>query len=514
MHIFLCLLAAALNLHAADWPQWRGPLRNGVVPDSPKLLVALPEEGLKELWESEQIPSNDEGGLSSPVVAGGRVILGLVWHRDIPSETRQIGELVLRQLGHQSVKSLGDALVAKIEKTREELPPTLRGGKLEEFAKKFAEENFDAKQRQLYTGWLTKRFTKGKLALPLDVLEKLDANKEHIFATDAEMKSWLEAQGWSEEVRQQIVSAVPPTKRTAEDALVCIDFDTGKTVWKASLPGEVVGRGASSTPCVADAKVFAVGSRRVWCVNLADGKVLWQTPFAKKKGTGSSPLFMDGTLVVNADTLTALDAATGKELWKQEKVGSGNASPVPWESDGKKIVICNGRDLSAVDLKSGALLWTAEAGGDSTPSIEGDILAVQSRKKELGLVAYRITPEKAERMWSYPIDALRTQSSPILHDGHVYLTDDNNHYCFKAATGEVAWKTQAQTTISSPVIADGKLFTMANNGNSLLMAAADPKTYINLGRATVKAQWIPSPCIANGRLILRMKDSVKAWSLV
>ena len=139
---------------------------------------------------------------------------------------------------------------------------------------------------------------------------------------------------------------------------------------------------------------------------------------------------------------------------------------------------------------------------------------MQSRKKELGLVAYRITPEKAERMWSYPIDALRTQSSPILHDGNVYLTDDNNHYCFKAANGEVAWKTQAQTTISSPVIADGKLFTMANNGNSLLMAAADPKTYINLGRATVKAQWIPSPCIANGRLILRMKDSVKAWSLV
>ncbi len=514
MRSLFLLLAAALNLHAADWPQWRGPLRNGVVPDSPKLLVALPEEGLKELWESEQIPSNDEGGLSSPVVAGGRVIMGLVWHRDIPSETRQISELVLRQLGHQSVKSLGDALVAKIEKAREELPPTLRGKKLEEFAQKFAEENFDAKQRQLYTGWLTKRFTKGKLALPLDVLEKLDANKEHIFATDAEMKSWLEAQGWSEEVRQQIVSAVPPTKRTAEDALVCIDFDTGKTVWKASLPGESVGRTASSTPCVADGKVFAVGSRRVWCVNLADGKVLWQTPFAKKKGTGSSPLFFDGTLVVNADSLTALDAATGKELWKQEKVGTGNASPVPWESGGKKIVICNGRDLSAVDLKSGALLWTAEAGGDSTPSIAGDILAVQSRKKELGLVAYRITPEKAERMWSHPIDALRTQSSPILHDGHVYLTDDNNHYCFKAATGEVAWKTQAQTTISSPVIADGKLFTMANNGNSLLMIAAEPKTYISLGRATVKAQWVPSPCIANGRLILRMKDSVKAWSLM
>ncbi len=513
MRSLFLLLAAALNVHAADWPQWRGPLRNGVVLDSPKLLDTLPAEGLKELWESEEIPTNDEGGLSSPVVSDGRVIVGLVWHRDLPSETRQIGELVLRQLGHQSVKSLGTELVGKIEKTRESLPPTLRGKKLEEFAQKFAEENFDVKQRQLYTGWLTKRFTKGKFALPLEALEALDANKEHVFASEAEMKAWLVAQGWSEEVRQEIVSAVPPTKRVAEDAVICLDFETGRTVWKTSLPGESVGRGASSTPCIAEGKIFAVGSRRVWCVNLADGKVLWETPFPKKKSTGSSPLFADGVLVVNADHLVGLDAATGKELWRQDKAGGGNASPVPWEAGGRKMVICNGKDLSAVDLKSGALVWTAEAGGDSTPAIEGDVLAVQSRRPALGLVAYRISPEKAEQMWKYPIDALRTQSSPILHGGHVYLTDDNYHYCFEAATGRAAWQMQAQTTISSPVVADGKLFAMANNGNSLLMISTDPKAYTSLGRATVKAQWIPSPSIANGKLILRMKDRVKAWAL-
>ena len=513
MRSLFLLLAAVLNVNAADWPQWRGPLRNGVVPESPKLLDALPAEGLKELWESEEIPSNDEGGLSSPVVAGGRVIVGLVWHRDLPSETRQIGELVLRQLGHQSVKSLGKELIEKIEKMRESLPPTVRGKKLEEFAQKFAEENFDTKQRQLYTGWLTKRFTKGKFALPLDALEALDANKEHVFASEAEMKAWLEAQGWSDEVQREITSAVPPTKRVADDAVICLDFETGKTVWKTALPGESVGRGASSTPCIADGKIFAVGSRRVWCVNLADGKVRWETPFPKKKSTGSSPLFSDGVLVVNADHLVGLDAATGKELWRQEKAGGGNASPVPWEAGGRKMVICNGKDLTAVDLKTGAIVWTAEAGGDSTPAIEGDVLTVQSRRPALGLVAYRISPEKAEQMWKHPMDVLRTQSSPILKDGHVYLTDDNNHYCFEAATGRVAWQAQAQTTISSPVVADGKLFAMANNGNSLLMISTDPQTYISLGRATVKAQWIPSPSIANGKLILRMKNSVKAWAL-
>jgi outer membrane protein assembly factor BamB len=264
---------------------------------------------------------------------------------------------------------------------------------------------------------------------------------------------------------------------------------------------------------VADGKVFAVGSRRVWCVNASDGKVLWESPFAKKKGTGSSPMFADGVLVVNADQLAGLDPATGKELWRQEKAGGGNASPVLWEAAGRKFVICNGRDLAAVDLKTGALAWTAAAGGDSTPAIAGDILAVQSRKSELGLVAYRISPEKAEQIWKYPIDALRTQSSPIVHGGFVYLTDDNNHYCFEAATGRKAWQMQAQTTISSPVLVDGRLFAMANNGNNVLMISSDPSAYTDLGRATVRAQWVPSPSIADGRLVLRMKDRVKAWSL-
>jgi outer membrane protein assembly factor BamB len=295
--------------------------------------------------------------------------------------------------------------------------------------------------------------------------------------------------------------------------VVCLDFATGRTLWKAVLPGESVGRGASSTPCVADGKVFAVGSRRVWCVNVADGAVLWESPLGKRKGTGASPLFADGIVVVNADRLLGLDAATGRELWRQEKAGGGNASPVLWEEGGKKFVICNGKDLSAVDLKSGALAWTADAGGDSSPAIAGDVLAVQSRRPELGLVAYRISPAKAELLWKFPIDALRTQSSPILDEGHVYLMDDNNHYCFEAATGRVAWQKHAQTTISSPVLVDGKLLAVANNGNSVLMIARDPKAYAELGRATVRAQWVPSPSVAEGRLILRMKDRVKAWAL-
>ena len=63
------------------------------------------------------------------------------------------------------------------------------------------------------------------------------------------------------------------------------------------------------------------------------------------------------------------------------------------------------------------------------------------------------------------------------------------------------------------MLADGKLFVMANNGNTLLVLKANPLAREELGKATVRAQWVPSPCLAGDRLVLRMKDKVKCWSL-
>jgi len=104
-----------------DWNQWRGPARNGILPQSRPLMNSFPAEGLKELWDSETIPSNDDGGLSSVVVSGNRAYVSVVWHSDVPSETRTINDLVMRQLGYQSTASWNKELVAKMEADREAL---------------------------------------------------------------------------------------------------------------------------------------------------------------------------------------------------------------------------------------------------------------------------------------------------------------------------------------------------------------------------------------------------------
>src|ERR1700716_471693 len=54
---------------ADDWPQFRGPNRDGVWNETGVMQV-FPADGLKVRW---RVPVG--GGLSSPIVSGGRVFL-------------------------------------------------------------------------------------------------------------------------------------------------------------------------------------------------------------------------------------------------------------------------------------------------------------------------------------------------------------------------------------------------------------------------------------------------------
>jgi outer membrane protein assembly factor BamB len=60
----------ALSAGAADWPQWRGPHRDGISQET-GLLKEWPKDGPKLLWENKDIGS----GYSTPAVAGDRLFV-------------------------------------------------------------------------------------------------------------------------------------------------------------------------------------------------------------------------------------------------------------------------------------------------------------------------------------------------------------------------------------------------------------------------------------------------------
>ena len=69
----LCIAAISILptlLLADDWPQWRGPHRDGISQET-GLLAEWPKEGPKLLWEV----SNIGRGYSTPAVVDGRLYL-------------------------------------------------------------------------------------------------------------------------------------------------------------------------------------------------------------------------------------------------------------------------------------------------------------------------------------------------------------------------------------------------------------------------------------------------------
>ena len=507
------LLAMTPAGRANDWPQWRGPQRDGNQIETSPLADQWPASGIKRLWDSEEIPADDDGGFGSPIVVGGKVYVSVVWHRDVETETRAIDDLVMRQIGYQSVAGWPKETVESMEKTRRELDPKLVGAEYEKIVQDWLEKNLDAKKRQTTSGFVRGRFNRRGDAIPLEVYDRLLTVSKKRFPNQAALEQWVNEQNFGEKIAKEIIAAVPPTMKQADDVVLCLDLATGKTLWKFSVSGESTGRMASSTPCFADGKVYALGSLNCYAVDAQTGKQIWAASLPAK-GPASSPLVAKGILVVNAGKLVAFDAATGKQLWIQPKAGGGNASPVVWRNGEKCVVICNGRALTGVDLESGELLWTAPGGGDCTPALAGDQLAVQTSNAQVGILAGKLTPSGFVQAWNVPYDPLRSQSSPLIVDGRVYLMDDNIHWCLDLATGKELWKEKVpSSTISSPVFADGKAYLLVNGGSKVMMLKPSPEKRVQLGLASVRALGVPSPAIAEGKLVVRGRKGISCYSL-
>ncbi|MEI7730013.1 MAG: PQQ-binding-like beta-propeller repeat protein [Verrucomicrobiota bacterium] len=507
-------LALASSAWAADWPQWRGPARNGIQADSPPLAEQWPATGLAKLWDSEMIPADDDGGHGSVVAAGGRVYAAIVWHTDTPTETRAIDDLVLRQIGYQSVAGWPKETVAKMEHDRQSLDPSLTGEAFNKYVNDWIASNLDSHKQQTSGGYVRTRFDRRGDAIPLEVYDRLLTVSKKRFPDQAALVAWLTEQNFGEKVTKEILAAVPPTMKVAEDVVISLDLATGKTLWKCSSPGEAVGRTASSTPCVADGRVYALGSTHAYAVDAASGKLLWSAPLPAK-GPAASPLAVAGALILNAGKLTALDAATGQPLWTQPKAGGGNSSPVAWQTGDQTLILCQGRGvLAAVDAQTGALRWTTPAGGDCTPAIAQDLLAVQTGDPKIGILAGRLAADGFTKLWNTPYNPLRSQSSPLILGGHVYLMDDNQHFCLDLLTGQQRWKEKSGgSSITSPACADGKIFLVTSGGSKIIMLKPSPEKRTELAKANIRVLGCPSPAIADGKLLLRGRKGITCYRL-
>jgi outer membrane protein assembly factor BamB len=314
------------------------------------------------------------------------------------------------------------------------------------------------------------------------------------------------------------------------DVILCLDAATGKTLWKKEFPG--IGlkhmdlyNGSSSTVTIANGRCYAVGTAGVYCLDAKTGEEIWQH---SAPPSSSSFLVFDKLAVAQLEALKAFDADTGQELWSVPKIKSHTNSPVLWRSGGKARIICNTPfgGVACVDPQTGQVLWNGAPGGEgSTPSVAGDYMVILAEVFQRSLVCYKLTEEKAEKLWSIP--ALHDQcASAIIYKDHVYAYANqsmpwgkvNRLICADLATGKLVQDLpRGEAYWASPVIVDDKLFFLEgktfNVAINLTCFDAAPDHFVQLGQAKVDCSLCISPAIADGKLYLRQLNCVACYRL-
>ena len=181
-------------------------------------------------------------------------------------------------------------------------------------------------------------------------------------------------------------------------ATVALDRATGTVRWSQPAPHERIeayhptGSPACATPASDGRRVFSFfGSFGLLCYDTA-GKLVWSVPmgpFQDEFGSGSSPIVVDGKVLLNEDhdldsALYCFDAATGKELWRARRDGftRSYATPIVVDAGGvRQVIVAGALQLAAYDLATGKQLWTLDGLArivNTTPAAVGDRLYVST----------------------------------------------------------------------------------------------------------------------------------------
>ena len=310
---------------------------------------------------------------------------------------------------------------------------------------------------------------------------------------------------------------------------ICVDAASGKILWsdKTGTDRKTAGghhNMASPSP-VTDGKsvFFLFGTGDVIAYDFA-GKRLWSRdiekdygPFIMKWGYGSSPLLYKGKVYVQVlhnktsgeygvkghktkvvdSYLLALDAATGKTLWKHVRPTDAGgestesyATPLLRDIEGGKEIVIHGAEYATGhDPETGKERWRwrfVPHGHEKWQRVVSSAVAADGviyfgRPRWRGLYAVRPSGKgmlKPEAMlWKHEKFA-NDASTPLLYGGRLYVLCGKTKTiaCINPKTGKPVWskKLDAKSQFrASPTGGDGKIYFTSMNGVVFVLQAGD-----------------------------------------
>jgi outer membrane protein assembly factor BamB len=298
-----------------------------------------------------------------------------------------------------------------------------------------------------------------------------------------------------------VLTSVPADAAAAQAkqrfTVLAIGRKDGKVLWQRVVREELPHEGhhptntwASASALTDGERVYAFfGSRGLYALDLK-GNVKWEKDLGDMNiklgfGEAASPALHGGRLVVNWDHegesfIVALDARTGKELWRVPRDEKTSwSTPLVVEHNGRAQVITSATSrVRSYDLATGELIWHATgmtANAIPTPVHSDGLVFLTSGFRGNALMAVRLAEAKGDItngpaiVWRYDRDTPYVPS-PLLYGGQLYVLKSNNGIlsAFEAKTGKKLYGEQrlegVPNVYASPVGVAGRVYVAGRDG--------------------------------------------------
>jgi outer membrane protein assembly factor BamB len=395
-----------LAASASDWPQWRGPERNGISQEG-GLLKQWPVGGPKLLWQMNDIGD----GYSTPSVVGNRIYL--MGNRGMENE-------FVQALSTEGGKPIWTTRVGNVGNPNQNPPypkarstPTVEGDSIYVLG------------------------SDGDLACLETKSGKIKWQKSLHKEFDGKPGEWAYAE--SPLVDGDVLVVTPGG---AQATIVALNKKTGAVIWKSAVPGgDPAGYASAMVVQAAGRKQYVQFlSKGIVGVDAKTGEFLWRyKEVAKGPAQAFTPVARDGYVYGGA-----LGVGGGAVRLKPE--GGGVAAEQVYfarglpNGFGGAVLIGDylygtepvGQALLAVEFTTGKVMWKAESVGWGSLAYADGLLYVHGTNGDVALV--EATPEayREKGRFTPPAQPKHKQaeggnemafSYPVIANGRLYIRD-------------------------------------------------------------------------------------------
>jgi len=218
-------------------------------------------------------------------------------------------------------------------------------------------------------------------------------------------------------------------------AIVAFDLSSGDEKWKWTAEGP-----AYSSPALLTVdgvkQIVTLSEKSIVGIGIADGKLLWQLPFAPQ-----GRAYNAATPIVDGQTVIYTGAGRGAKAVKIEKQGDAFATKELWSNpelapqfntpvlkDGLLFGLTDKNSLYCIDAKTGKTAWTdaTPKGGNGFGAIvdAGSCLMLLPNNSEL--IVYKPSATAYEEVAKFKVAETPTYAHPVLAGNRLFVKDQDN----------------------------------------------------------------------------------------